>query len=89
MRQIKLNKRGQTLGIAIVAAIFIFIIGLAVVNLIMPEVTNFRTGMDCANPTGISDGTKLLCLCGDGVIPYFILLVFSISLGGIISRFTL
>lgn len=83
-----MNKKGN-LGIAIVSAIVIFIIGLAVINLIMPEVTIFRINMDCSNPTGITDGTKLTCLAGDLVVPYFILLVLSISLGGIISRFVL
>jgi len=81
-----MNKKGS-LGITIISTIFIFIIGMATLNLILPEVTNFRVGMDCSNSAGISDSTKLTCLAGDLTIPYFILIVLSISLGGIISRF--
>jgi len=83
-----MNKRGS-LGIAIVSAIFIFIVGFATLNLIMPEVTNFRIDMGCSDASAITDGTKLTCLVGDLTIPYFILLILSISLGGIISRFVL
>lgn len=84
-----MNKRGQTLGISIIISIFIFIIGLAVINLIMPEITQFRIDMSCSDAANISDATKLVCLIGNTVVPYFILLVFSISVGGIIARFVL
>jgi hypothetical protein len=84
-----MNRKAQTLGISIVVAIFIFIIGLSVVNLIMPEITQFRTDMSCSDAANISDATKLTCLAGDTVVFYFILLVFSISVGGIIARFVL
>jgi hypothetical protein len=80
-----MNRRGS-LGIAIVTAIFVFIVGLAVINLILPEVTNFRTDMDCSNAAGITDGTKLTCLIGDTIVPYFILLILSVTIGGIVER---
>lgn len=83
-----MNKRG-TLGITIITAIFIFIIGMVTINLILPEVSDFRINMDCSNAAGITDGTKLTCLAGGIVIPYFILLVVSISIGGIVSKLLL
>jgi hypothetical protein len=60
------NKKAQ-LGLSIINAIFIFIIGMLIINFLMPEVTDFRTNMDCSNYSGISDATKLLCLVGDVV----------------------
>lgn len=81
-----MNNKGQTLALGIISAIVIFIIGMLIINFLMPEVTTFRTNLNCSNPSAISDGTKLLCLVGDAVIPYIIVLVFSITIGGIISR---
>ena len=83
-----MNKKGN-LGIAIVTSIVIFIIGFASLNLLMPEVTQFRTDMDCATAADISDGTKVLCLIVDTTIPYWILLILSLSVGGIVARLTL
>lgn len=80
-----MNKQGK-LGIAIISAIFIFIIGMAVINIILPEISTFRIDMDCSNAAGITDGTKLLCLVGGIAVPYFILLVISIACGRIISE---
>jgi len=80
-------KKKGSIGIVIISAIFIFIIGMATINLILPEVTNFRIDMNCADADSISDSTKLTCLVGDLTIPYFILIILSISLGGILSRF--
>lgn len=83
-----ISKQGS-MGMAIIFAVFIFIIGMTVVNLIMPEVTNFRVGMDCSNSAGISDATKLTCLAGDVTIPYFILLVFSVAGGFLVEKLAL
>ena len=55
----------------------------------MPEITQFRIDMSCSDAANISDATKLVCLAGGVVVPYFILLVFSISVGGIIAKFVL
>ena len=83
-----MNKKGS-LGIAIITSIFVFIIGLAVINLLLPEVTNFRINMNCADAENINDGVKLLCLVGDVTIPYWILLIISITIGGIVAKFVL
>ena len=79
------NKRGQTLGVAIIISIFIFIVGMLTINIIKPEVTTARSPevLDCAN-NSITDGNKMACLAVDVVVPYFIIIVLSIA-GGIIT----
>lgn len=83
-----MNKKGQ-LGFSIIIAITIFIIGMATINLITPEIDRVRlpSGLDCDNSTGISDGTKLTCLAIDLIVPYFILIIISVFGGLIIGRF--
>lgn len=83
-----MNNRGQ-MGIAIVVAIMIFVVGMLTVNLIKPAVTTARgsTGLDCANTTNISDGTKLTCLAVDFTIPYFFIIIFAAAGGVITARF--
>ncbi len=80
------NKRGQTFGIAIMTAFVVFIIGMVAINFILPEVTNARVALSCSDASSISDGTKFLCLIIDTQVPYFIWLVFSISMGAILAR---
>lgn len=84
-----MNDKGQSLGLAIMASIFVLIVGLMAVNFLMPEITDFRANMNCANPSQISDGVKLLCLTSDATIPYWIVLVFSLVIGGITARLSL
>ena len=83
------SKRAQTLGLAIIIAITIFLVGMLSLNYLKPEITRARdaSNLDCSNVAGISDGTKLTCLAVDVVLPYFILLVFSVAGGLIINRF--
>lgn len=85
----QMNKRGQGLALAITFAITFFIVGLGLFNILAPEVTIARgaTSLNCINASNISDGTRLTCLAVDLTIPYFILLVISISGGLIIRRF--
>jgi hypothetical protein len=64
-------------------------IGLLSVKVKIPEVTDFRINLNCADASSISDGTKLLCLVGGTAVPYWILLIFSIIVGAIVSRMTL
>ena len=84
-----MNKKGQTMGLAILSFLAVFIIGLMFVNFLLPEVTTFRTNMSCSSASTISDGTKLLCLFGDLTVPYVILLVVSLAVGAITSRLNL
>lgn len=82
-----MNKKGQSMGIAIVVAIMFFMVGMMVLNFLMPEVTRARgiSNLNCSDNT-ISDGTKLTCLMVDVIVPYFILLVLSVSVGRITER---
>ena len=85
----KKRKKGQTMGIAILSSIVIFIIGILTINFLLTSVTTARIGLSCSNVNSISDGTKLLCLIIDTNVIYFIWLVFSISLGAILMRMKL
>lgn len=81
-----MNNKGQTtLGIAIIVAIMIFIIGMISINFIKDEVTNARSSvnLNCSGDS-ISDGTKLTCLVVDLVVPYFIVIIFSV-VGGLLT----
>lgn len=77
------------MGIAILSAIIIFIIGMATLNLILQDVSDARTNLSCSSPGTISDGTKLLCLIVDTSVPYFVWLVFSIAIGAVIARISI
>ncbi len=79
-------KKGQTLMLSLLFAIFIFIFGMVIMNFLKLDVTTARTALQCSSPASISDGVKLACLFVDGVIPYFILLVISISGGILLDR---
>ena len=84
-----INKKAQTLGIAILSAVIVFIIGFMIINFLMPEVNTGRTSLMCSSPSTISDGTKLLCLVMDIAVPYWILLILSVSVGMITDRLLL
>jgi len=86
MKELLKNKRGQTLGIAIISIIFVFLIGFTTINFLFDEVSTFRTNLNCATPADISDATKLLCLAADTAIPYWIYLIFAITIGAIAAR---
>ena len=83
------GKRGQTLAIAILSAIVFFIVGMLTINFMMDEITTTRTDLNCASAEDISDGTKLLCLAVDIGVPYWILLIFSVTIGAITARMLL
>jgi len=80
-----MNKKGS-LGLGIVSAFVCLIVGLMMVNFLMPEITEFRSELSCSDAGNISDGTKLTCLVGDATVPYFIVIVFSLAIGGITSQ---
>jgi len=82
-----MNKQGQILGLSILTFLGLLIVGFMFVNFILPEVTTFRTNMDCSNAAGISDGNKVLCLVGGLSVPIFIVAVLSIAIGVITRRF--
>ena len=77
------------MGIALIVAIMLFIIGLMSINFIIGEVTRARdaSNLNCDSPT--SDGIKLTCLLVDIVVPYFIIIILSTAGGLIIAKFTI
>ncbi len=83
-----MNNKGQTLGVAIIVAVMIFMVGMISLNFIKDQIdlTRNSDNMDCSN-SAISDGAKLTCLAIDFTIPYVIITVLSISGGIITSRF--
>lgn len=84
-----MNNKGQTLGLAIMASLFLILIGFMSINFLMPEIIDFRTNMDCASASQISDGVKLMCLMTDATIPYWVVLIVSTAIGGITARLLL
>lgn len=84
-----MDKKGQTLGLAILTSLFVLIAGFTLLNFLLPEIDNTRIALSCASASTISDGTKLFCLMIDGTVPYFIVLIFSIMIGGITARLSL
>ena len=80
---------GQSLGISIMTAFFVLICGLLFINFLMPAISTFRGELNCASPSDITDGQKLLCLVVGITIPYWIILVFSVVIGLITSRLLL
>lgn len=81
-----IHKKGQTLGLAILSGLFVFMVGMLAINFLMSEINDFRINMQCSSPATISDGTKVLCLIVDTTVPYWILLAFSILVGAITAR---
>ena len=58
-------------------------------NFLMPQITETRGSLQCSDAASISSGTKLLCLCLDATVPYWIWLVISVAIGITINRLTL
>jgi hypothetical protein len=81
-----MNLKSQTLGLAIISTIVILIIGLLVVNYLTDEIDRTRLDLNCANAGDISDGNKLLCLGIDTTVIYWIILILSVVIGGIVSQ---
>jgi len=79
-----MNKKGSIyLGISL--GLFLFITGVLILPFIADDVTTFRTALNCSSSGTISDGTKITCLFGGGVVPYFIWFFTSMSLGILIG----
>lgn len=77
------NKRGG-IFLGVTLGIFIYILGVLFIPFLADDIDTFRTNMDCSN-SSISDGSKLTCLQGDILIPYFIWFFVSIALGFIVG----
>ena len=84
-----INKKAQSLGLSIMSALAVILVGFMFVNFLMPEVSVARVNLDCSNATGIEDGNKLLCLAADIIIPYWIWIILAVAIGAITARFML
>lgn len=82
-----LNKKGQSVAFAILWGLVIFMLGVLFVPFIGDEVTRTTSSaqLDCNNAT-ISDGAKLSCLFVDATVVYFVIIIFSIIGGIVLSR---
>jgi hypothetical protein len=79
-----MNKRGNAfIGVAL--AIFLFVMGILFIPFLTDDITTARGLLDCSNASGITSGTKLLCLNIDLLVPYFILFIVSVALGYIVG----
>ena len=80
------NKKAQgTILFSVLIAIMLFFVGMLAISFIESAISGARTDNTCSAPA--TDGTKLLCLLFDGVIPYFFVAIISIAGGAIINRF--
>lgn len=75
----KMNKKGS-LFFGVTIGLFLYITGVLIMPFLVDDVTSFRTAMSCSDTT-ISDGSKLSCLFGDALIPYYIWFFISIAVG--------
>lgn len=81
-----MNKKGQSLGLAILSALAFFIIAMTTINFVMDDVSTARNSLSCADASSISDGTKVLCLIMDTAVIYWIIIIFSVVIGMITAR---
>ena len=77
------NKKAQgTILFSIIVASLLFFVGMLAISFIENSITSARIANTCTNPA--TDGTKVLCLIFDGVIPYFFVTILSV-VGGVIT----
>ena len=81
-----MNRKGNMLS-SVLLALMLFMVGMIIVNFIMPEQTSARTSVGCSAPE--TDGEKLLCLVLDLPVIYFMVLVFSLAGGVILDKILL
>jgi len=80
-----MNKKGN-MFFGVTIALFIYIIGVLFIPFLVDDVDTFRTNMECSDAS-ITDGAKIACLQSDILIPYFIWVFVSITLGIIVGGF--
>ena len=82
-----MNNNGQSVMLAILFGVIIFIIGIMFINFLMTDVTTAKSELSCSDEANISDGTKLTCLIVGGTIPYFIVAIVGVTGGLLVKRF--
>ncbi len=74
-----MNKKGNIyLGVSV--ALVVWIAGILILPFILDDIDTFRTEMDCTN-SSISSTSKINCLAGDTLTPYFIWTLSSLAIG--------
>ena len=79
-----MNKKGS-IWLGLTLGIFIFIAGVLALPFIADDVTTFRNDLNCSDSSSITDGTKLTCLFGGAVVPYYIWFFSTLAIGLIIG----
>jgi hypothetical protein len=80
-----MNKKGNMFSAALIA-LMLFLVGFTVINFLMTPIDQARIDLSCDDAANITDGVKLMCLGIDSTVIYFILIIFSISMGAIIDK---
>lgn len=83
-----MNNKAQTLGLAIMFSLMIFIAGMLVINFLRSDIITARDNLNCGG-SDLSDGTKLTCLMFSITTGYWILLILSASIGSMLARTTI
>ena len=78
-----MKKKGN-IFFGFMVALIIWIAGILMLPFIVDDLSTFRVDMDCSN-SSISNASKITCLTGDAVIPYFIWTLASLALGFIVG----
>jgi len=78
------NKRGS-IFLGITLGLFIFITGVLILPFITDDIATFRVDLNCSNVDSITDGTKLTCLFGGALVPYYIWFFSSLAIGLVIG----
>ena len=82
-----MNSKGQSLGLSIISAIAILLVGFLCLNFIPDEVTRGLTDLNCDATDDIEDGNKLLCLVTYMIVPYWIYIIIAIAISAIVARY--
>ena len=75
-----MNKKGN-IFLGVTLFLLISFMGVLIIPYFTDDIVTVRDLLSCASPLDISDGTKLMCLNIDLLIPYFIWFIFSVALG--------
>jgi len=81
-----MNKKAN-IFMGLVVFLLIYVTGVLFLPFFTDDITTTRNQLDCTNTT-ISDGTKLMCLGTDILVPYIILFIISAGFGYLVGSNT-
>lgn len=73
-----MNKKGSAF-FAVVLGLIVFMIGVLFIEHLGTDIVSARIDLSCSSAGSISDGNKFTCLLVDTVVPYFILVLLSLT----------